>query len=431
MKKIIYTALFACLGIIASAQNLLDLYKRGTVKLIPDTEYAQNNDWDKVFRTYYDTIYNRPTGNRKSLIIMPDGSVVVNHAYRNYYSKFSPNGSFQKEFGITNSDGVRFKEIKRIAGIINNNTFYTGLDNMGNMVCFDFEGNYKKTLKLNYMTRQMIPLPNGKIAVVGWVIWQTRFKDFVAIIDYETNEEKVIWEHFTERSPAEKGGNNNKLFNYSYYFEKQGGVSGTSMPFSRGTGIKARPKLACVNNQLIVADPSNGELQIFDLNGKLISKKQMNLINNQISVEEQKDIQRKAIETYKKMNPLRFANKWISEGESKKAHDYFIKAMEADLKRITKPIEKPYFSTLIQDSDDNLLFFDYAKEQNANKFHVWVYKNGGEFICQSSFVCDDYDLQINPGKMVFHNGYIYGLQILKKSPTSVPLRLTRFKLTSK
>lgn len=427
MKKIIYTALIVCFGMIASAQNLLNLYKSGTVELIPDTEYAQNNDWDKVFKTYYDTIYNKPMG--KSLVIMPNGSVIVNHAYRNYYSKFSPNGSFQKEFGITNSKGSRFKKTKHIVGIVNNNTFYSGLDNMGNMVCFDFAGNYKKTLKLNYMTFQMMPLPNGKIAVVGWVIWKTKFRDFVAIIDYETNEEKVIWEHFTNRGEP---GNHEKLFNYSYKFEEQGAIGCTTMPFSKSTGMRARPRLACINNQLIIANPTSGEIQIFDLNGKLISKKQMNLKNSQISVEEQKEIQRKAIEKFKRMNPLRykgFVGK-VSAEESQKVHNYLINAMEADLNKITDPISKPYFSTLIQDSDDNLLFFDFAEEQNANKFHVWVYKNGGEFICQSSFVCNDYDLQINPGKMVFHNGYIYGLQIQKESP-GVPLRLTRFKLTSK
>ena len=70
-------------------------------------------------------------GNRKSLIIMPDGSVIVNHRYRNYYTKFSPSGKFEKEFGILNSKGVQFKKTDAIEGIINNNTFYTGLDNMG------------------------------------------------------------------------------------------------------------------------------------------------------------------------------------------------------------------------------------------------------------------------------------------------------------
>lgn len=203
------------------------------------------------------------------------------------------------------------------------------------------------------------------------------------------------------------------------------------MPFSRSTGMKARPRLACVNNQLILANPTSGEIRTFDLNGKLLSKKQMDVRNSQITVEEQKKIQRKAIEKYKSLDPLRFEGfvGKVSAEESKKVHNYLINAMQDDLGKITEPIAKPYFSTMIQDSDDNLLFFDFAEEQNANKFHVWVYKNGGEYICESSFVCNDYELQINPDKLVFRDGYIYGLQVLKDAP-GVPLRLIRFKLGS-
>lgn len=415
----------------SNAQPLLDIYKKGTVKLNPDDDYANSNNWNKVFATYYDTLYNTPMGDRKTLIVTSDGTAVVNHAYRNFYSKFSPDGQLIEEFGITNSNGNRFKKIQNIAGVVNNNTFYTGLDNMGNMYCFDFDGNYKKTLKLDYMTRQMIPLPNGKIAVVGWVIWAEKFRDFVAIVDYETNEEKVIWEFFTDRkNPQSKGGNTKQQFHYSYTFEKQGAISCSTMPFSSALGIKANPQLACINNTLIVANPTNGELQTFDLDGNLISKKKMDLLSNEISIDEQKQIQQKAIDRYKSMDPLRFTSfNWVSKEESQKAHQFFIDAMERDLNNIKQPIEKPYFSTMIKDSDNNLLFFEFPDQKGGNKFNVWVYKNGGEFTCQSSFVCDEYDLQINPGKMVYHNGYIYGLQLLKNT-NDVPLRLTRFKLTN-
>jgi hypothetical protein len=174
MKKLLFTLLLTVTALSVCAQKLIDVYKKGTVKLVPDNEYAQGNNWDNVFKTYYDTIYSTPMGNRKSLKILPDGSVIVNHTYRNFYSKFTPAGKFEKEFGIINSKGVQYKKINAIEGIINNNTFFTGLDNMGNMICFDFSGNYKKTLKLDYMTRQMIPLPNNKIAVVGWVLWSTK-----------------------------------------------------------------------------------------------------------------------------------------------------------------------------------------------------------------------------------------------------------------
>lgn len=103
--------------------------------------------------------------------------------------------------------------------------------------------------------------------------------------------------------------------------------------------------------------------------------------------------------------------------------------MELDLTRITEPIAMPSFSTILKDSDGNLLFFEYPKEENSNKFNVWIYENGSKFVCQSSLVSDEYNLVINPSKMVFSNGYIYELQLIKKA-TGVPLRLVRFKVTN-
>lgn len=425
MKKLLFTLFFALIALTASSQKLIDLYKKGTVKLVADPEYAQGNNWDIVFKTYSDTLYNTPMGNRKSLKMMPDGSVIVNHRYRNYYSKFSPAGKFEKEFGIVNTKGVQYNEINAIEGIVNNNTFFTGLDNMGNMICFDFDGNYKKTLKLNYMTRQIIALPNNKIAVVGWVIWSDRFRDFISIVDYDTNSEKIIWEHFTTRS---KIITERTLFNYFYKFKKGGIISCSTMPFSKNIGLNSPPALACVGDKLIAAIPETGEIFVYDLDGKLISKDKIQWNTNSISVEEQKEIQKKAIEKYKNIKNSKTENIGAPADEKEAALDYLIKEMETDLDKISEPIPLPGFSTIIKDSDGNILFFEYPKEENANKFHVWVYENGGKFLCQSSFICDDYNLEINPSKMVFNNGYIYGLQLIKKS-TGVPLRLVRFKVT--
>lgn len=423
MKNFILIALLTISSSV-TAQKLMDIYKKGTVRLVPDNTYANGNDWNKVFATYWDTLYGKPMGNRKSLIILPDGSVVVNHAYKSYFTRFSPTGKFEKEFGFKNSKGVQMKKVNNISGIINNN-FYTGLDNMGNMVCADFNGNYVKTLKLNYMTWQIITLPNNKIAVVGWVIWATKFRDFVAIVDYNTNEEKVIWEYFTERCDENKQC---KLFNYSYFFKERGGFSISTMPFSNAIGLSARPQIASVGDKLLIALPSEGRIMVYNQEGKQLSSSKINWANNYVSVEEQKDIQQRYIDKFKQNNFFFRANN-ISEEEIALAHQTILGQMQADLTKIKDPIPIPTFSTILKDSDGNLLFFEFPKEENNNKFNVWIYENGGKFVCQSSFVCDDYNLEINPSKMVFHKGYIYGLQHAKKA-TGVPLRLVRFKVSN-
>lgn len=422
MKNLLIIAWFCGITYAMPAQKLMDIYKKGPVRLTADAEYAKDNNWDKVFATYYDTLYGKPMGNRKSLLVMPDGSVVVNHAYHNYYTKFSPSGKFEKEFGVRNSKGVTFKKVNSIEGIINNN-FFTGLDNMGNMVCFDFNGNYVKKLNLNYITHQMIPLPNNKIAVVGWAIWQTKFRDFVSLVDYNTNQEKIIWEHFTDRPGENAPG---KMFNYGYMFKTRGGFSINTMPYSSDLGMRPAPQIVVTGNKLIVALPKNGKIMIFSLDGKLLNTSAVNWGNNYISVEEQKEIQQKAINDLKNYY---LSASWVSKEEIDLALQTIRKQMEEDLQKIKDPIPIPAFSTIIKDSDGNLLFFEHPKEENANRFNVWVYENGSKFVCQSSFVCDDYTLQINPSKMVFHKGYIYGLQQLKNA-NGVPLRLVRFKVSN-
>jgi hypothetical protein len=186
--------------------------------------------------------------------------------------------------------------------------------------------------------------------------------------------------------------------------------------------------IASAGNNLVIAYPTTGEIIVHDLEGNMKSKDKITWKNNFISVEEQKEIQRKAIDKYKSIEGPKFAA-WASAEENKKAMETMIKEMENDLAKIKDPIPVPFFSTIIKDSDGNLLIFEFPKEENANKFHVWIYKEDGAFVCQSSFVCDDYELEINPSKMVFHNGYIYGLQRLKNA-SGVPLRLVRFKMTT-
>jgi len=394
------------------AQSLLDVYKKGVVKLTPDTEYAQGNNWEKVFVSYYDTLYNAPMGDRKSIVVTPKGSVVVSNRYRNFYSLFDEKGKFVKEFGIKDKSGKQIKEPEAIEGVINN-TFYTGLDKMGKMYCFDFDGNYVNTLTLNYMAKEIIPLTNNKIALVGWVLWKEKTRDFVAIVDFETNEQKIIWDHFTP--------NNDGSFIVSK--NDKGEVSNvrTTQPNSDVPFLS--PKIAFVKDRLIVALPHNGEIMTYDMNGNLKSKDKLALEQKYLSVAEQKEMHRKSIEKFDAEDRKRM----MSHGISEKIIDEWIAEMKSNTNKISAPKPLPMFSNIIKDSDGNLLFFEMPEEEGANKFNVWVYENGGKFVCQSSFVCDDYDLVISPSKMVFHNGYIYAIQTLKNAKGN-PLRLVRFKV---
>ena len=173
----------------------------------------------------------------------------------------------------------------------------------------------------------------------------------------------------------------------------------------------------------MVALTKENEIRIDDLNGKLRSKKSLEWANRYMAVEEQKEMVIRRMEALKKR----------AEASGKRIDEPFIEKMlkgwEGELKKITTPLKLPAFSTIIKDSDENVLFFEIPEEEGANVFHVWVYKDGGEFICRSSFECEDYNLSITPDKMIFRDGYIYGLQTLKHAEGN-PLRLVRFRLSN-
>lgn len=421
MKKILFAIAILSMTSVVMSQHLQEIYRKGVVKLVPDTEYARGNNWDQVFESFNDTLYSKHIGNRKSLVVLTDGSIVISHAYKNYYSLFDPNGKFVREFKIKKSNGESFSRTQGVMGILDHDIIYTGLDNVGNMLCFDKDGNHKKTLKLDYMTKQMIPLPDGKIAVVGWAIWKTKFRDFVAVVDYKTNEQKIIWDQFTDRQDFD---DQDIRFQYSYKTDNRGIASFNTMSVATSmVAVSFPPKIEYVNGNLIVAIPRSGEILIYDLEGNQISKDMANWESGSISIEEQKKIQLQSMERFRNMTDH------FKGGEvQKKERERVLQKMKEDWESIREPIPLPSFSTLLKDSDGNLLFFEFPEEDGANKFNVWIYNEGGNFLCQSSFVCDDYNLELIPSKMVFRDGYIYSLQVLKES-RGVPLRLVRFKVT--
>ncbi|QZE15782.1 hypothetical protein K4L44_08090 [Halosquirtibacter laminarini] len=410
MKKLIILTIFSLIQLPLFAQKLIEKYKTGTVKLVADKEYAQSNDWNKIFRSYYDTLYNTPMAHRKSIVMLPDGSILVNHAYRNYHTKFSPKGVFQEEMQIEKG------KQKAIKGVINGNTLFTGLDNMGNMTCSDLEGHFKKSLLLDYMAKNIIALPNRKFAVVGWAIHTTQFRTFIAIVDYDTNKQKIIWDKYDDQVL--------KPCSFQYKIKStNGSVNIFSIPFQNDVKIGLAPLITTMDNKLIVAFPNTGKINTYNLDGKLLSTQQVTWERETLSVAEQKKAQEDAIHYFKKFAAK--SNNIIKIDKSEL--NRVLNKMEEDIKYIRTALKKPYFTNIIKDSDGNVLIFEIPKKKGQNLFHVWIYNKNGEMSTQCSFVCEDYNLEINKDKLIFKDGYLYGLQTLKNAKGN-PLRLVRFKL---
>lgn len=417
------------------SQNLVEIYKNGAVKLVPETNYAQGNDWNQVFRSYYDKMYDTYIGKRKYVTVLSDGSVVVSHSYVDYYTLFDKDGNFVREFSI--STGKNKKLQKPIVGALNDKILYTKSDNMGKIHFVDLQGNVKKIVTVKYSVYDILPLPGDRLLVTGFVVGK-KSRDIVSIVDYNTGDQKVIYSYWWEdgRYSTSSTGEDVPFF-YRKKLENGSEImvgyhpADAVMPVGvRQSSIRAR--IAIVKQKIVVAAPSVNQVITYDLNGIELSRMSIPFGKKEVSVEEQKEILRKQIESTKNnTDPTIIPNVSMnveSEEYKKVIKPELVKKMEKDMALITEPVTLPVFTTVIKDSEDNLLFFEIPETKGGNKFNVWVYQDGGNFVCQSSFVCDDYDLVINADRMAFHNGYLYSVQD-KKGAKGIPMRLVKFRLS--
>lgn len=440
MKKqnligIVFLAAFLFFFFEGYSQNLVETYKNGAVKLVPESNYAQDNDWNQVFRSYYDKMYDTYVGKRKYVTVLSDGSVVVSHSYTDYYTLFDKDGNFVREFSI--NTGKNKKLMKPIAGALNDKILYTKADNLGKIHFVDLQGNIKKIVNIKYSVYDILPLPGDRLLVTGFVVGK-KCRDIVSIVDYNTGDQKVIYSYwwvdgrYTASSTGEdvpffyrKKLENGSEFMIGYH------PADAVMPVGlRQSTIRVR--IAIVKQKIVVAAPSVNQIITYDLNGAELSRMNIPFGKKEVSVEEQKEILRKQIESTKNnTDPTIVPNVSMnveSEEYKKVILPELVKKMEKDMALITEPVTLPVFTTVIKDSENNLLFFEIPETKGGNKFNVWVYQDGGNFVCQSSFVCDDYDLVINAERMAFHNGFLYSVQE-KKGAKGIPMRLVKFRLS--
>ncbi|NJK97204.1 MAG: hypothetical protein HC905_21895 [Bacteroidales bacterium] len=239
MKTIISIALFYLLTVtISFSQKLADLYKKDVITLEVLSDFGKSTPWDTLFNM------NDPEKlRRKNLIVAPDGSLFVSQNNRHEIWKFDANGSFVKKIGRYGGKANQFPMHPSVQGIFNDKYFYTN-DVHGRMKFFDFNGNFIKMLKLDYMPLHTVPLRNNKIAILAFVVGKT-LKDIIIIKDFNTGQEKLILSR--NYNPDFKG----------IRVEIPGrGMIGFSSSYDREMGPRIT---ASINGNLIVASSETGK----------------------------------------------------------------------------------------------------------------------------------------------------------------------------
>lgn len=425
MKRNYFTLLLvAIFAVSMSAQSLADLYKSNEIRLTPDPAYAANANWATIFHDYKHNEEGRSTGESKSLVVAPDGSLYVSHRTRHSLSRFDAQGQYLGDFGKKGGKSqADFIYMPSVQGIMDGKYVYTTAVD-GRMHFFNLNGTWYKTLKLNYMPLHSVALRGGKIAVLGYVPYKnSQARIMVSIVNVADGKEKVI------RSEFQSYATQKKIVIDPYFYKDANGNEQrignwitTSLPMTDPSFYRLRMEVNKSGN-LVTANPATGEIITYDPAGKVLSQFTAGLTSEKISADDREEYYQKALEHLKKLE------KDVENAEKHKEYwNHYLAQYRGQLSKFRDPAnypdQLPGFSELIIDSDDNLLLFRFTREKGSNQFDVFTFNSQGKKIGTSRFTAEGYQLRITPSAFRFHKGSIYALT---KDKNNV-LKIEKFKL---
>ena len=121
-------------------------------------------------------------------------------SHKNYHEiwKFNSQGKLSNRFGKYGGQPDQFPMLPRIQPIIGDKYYLTS-DVHARLKFFELDGDYVKTIKLDYMTNRIQPINDDKLLVGGSVLWKKGWREIISIVDIETGEEDIIFSQFRDR----------------------------------------------------------------------------------------------------------------------------------------------------------------------------------------------------------------------------------------
>jgi hypothetical protein len=413
IAAIFLALIYFCMPFEAVSQSLTNLYKKSTIQLKTEPGYASKNNWEQLFPDAGKMEFGKNTGMMKEIVVAPDGSVFMCHKTLYEIWKFDKNGNFLKKFGSKGSKPGQFTFHFSIYGLLDSKYLFTA-DNQGKMLFFDTEGNFIKKLQINYMPLDMVPLKNSKIAILGFEVGNPS-RNIIAIKDFNTGKEKIIW------SQKEENANDNSIV----VKIPNGCVYSWWIPYCHSS-LSGPRIVTAANGNLILGTPADGIITEYSTDGVKLRSFTVKIKPLTITDADIQDnyalFAKKSDEFAAKIN----SDSKLSQSQKADAIQQFQSQLNKVKNRDTYPKHLPYFSSLIVDSDGNILVFEFTKEDESNKFKAYAYDISGNEIGKSSFESGEYDLSYIPSSFVYRSGQIYAVAKSKKGG-KVPLRLVKFK----
>jgi len=395
-------------------QTLSEFYKNETVKLEELSEYAASNNWDDLFSDYREEWRGFEIGQNKSIALAPDGSVFMSHRTHYEIWKFDRKGNFVKAFGSKGSGKGKFVMRARVEGVLDGKYVYT-TDVQGRMSFFDLDGNYVKSLKLDYMPLRTIPLGNMKIAIYGHVPWRDHMvKNIISIKDFDTGNEQTVWQQINDPK--------------NDVFELPGGKMMIARLNFTPRAVTRHGMATSSDGTLLVAYHNDARVVEYSTDGKELRSFPLKITPVEVTDADVQRIYEKQIEGFTNINKRLKEDMKLTEEEIEAVEEEYSKRFETVKDRIEAGDHLPLYSTVIMDSDGNVLVFEFTEENDSNKFRAYSYDQRGALIGVTSFECPGYDLSFTNNSFVFHGGDVYAVAT-KKNVEGIPLRLVKFRLS--
>jgi WD40 repeat protein len=374
MKKLVLT--FSVVLIFHSfiTADLIDVYKKGEITIIPDPEFGTNTNWDVLFRDV-----------DQWFAFLPDGSFFRSCSKNNKVYKFDEQGNLLFEFGQY-GQGPGDLNAPGDLSILDEKYLVVNEYALSRRISiFDLDGKFVKLLKINYNANSCISLKNNKIAIVS--------------------ESSGPGERKVTKSRVDN------IFIKNIWTEKEINVASFTQEIMRSkltpVHYYGRAYISKIDSdKLLVAFTGNPEINIYSLNGEKLFSFKLNLERKEVKKSDIDHLLGKTIENEK-------------TNQGKELMRQFIK-MNRD--KMSFPKSFPYYYKVAVDSEDNILvFLNTWIDDSAVTFQV--YSKDGQYVCTTKMNSGNFEV-VYP--TIFYKNYIYSR--LRRKGSDDSSYLSRIKL---
>jgi hypothetical protein len=186
MKKIILALIVLTVLISPAFPSLIDLYKKGTIKLEQTSDFGKKTDWESLFY--------QPN---KCMTITPDGTIFVAPGEQDNIFKFDSTGRHIGTYGQRGEGKGDLRGPSRISILDGKYLVIEEFSPFRRISVFDFNGKCIKILKTDHSAAFQLALKNNKIVYQNTdttpFTKTGKFKETIFIKDFDSGKEFPVF----------------------------------------------------------------------------------------------------------------------------------------------------------------------------------------------------------------------------------------------